>query len=165
MKKTLLAVGLFCGLMVMLAGCKTKIDTQALNSLTSLSQITPADINTRTITFADSVEVNKITGTVKITADFPESGNFFAINNLREWMSEQLGGTYEGSVENGTKMLEHYKNIVLNDFQQNIIPDMPRIKGISCYKDIKFSKIHETGIASITGACSTSNIASLKPSS
>ena len=99
MKKTLLAVGLFCGLMVMLAGCKTKIDTQALNSLTSLSQITPADIDTRTITFADSVEVNKITGTVKITADFPESGNFFAINNIREWMSEQLGGTY-GDAEN-----------------------------------------------------------------
>ncbi|MBQ5993145.1 MAG: DUF3298 domain-containing protein [Bacteroidales bacterium] len=144
MKKTLFAVGLLCGLMLMLAGCKTKIDTQALNSLTSLSQITPADINTRTITFADSVEVNKITGTVKITADFPESGNFFAINNIREWMSEQLGGTYEGSAENGTKMLEHYKNSVLNDFQQNIIPDMPSIKGISCYKDIKFSKIYET---------------------
>ena len=144
MKKTLLAVGILCGLVVMLAGCKTKIDTQALNSLTSLSQITPADINTRTITFSDSVEQNRITGTVKIMADFPETGNFFVVNNIREWMSEQMGGTYEGSVENGAKMLEHYKNSVLADFKQNIIPDMPRIKGISCYKDIKFSKMYET---------------------
>ena len=144
MKKTLFTLGILCGLMLMLAGCKTKIDTQALNSLTSLSQITPADIDTRTITLADSVEKNKITGTVKIEADFPESGNFFVINNIREWMSEQMGGTYEGSVENGAKMFEYYKNGVLNDFQQNVIPDMPRIKDISCYKDIKIKKICET---------------------
>lgn len=144
MKKTLVAVGIFCGLTLMFADCKTKIDTQALNSLTSLSQITPADIKTRTIAFADSVEKNSIPGTVKIEVDFPESGNFFVINNIREWMSEQMGGTYEGSVENGAKMFEHYKSAILEDFQQNVIPDMPRIKGMSCYKDIKFSKMYET---------------------
>ncbi len=144
MKKTLIAVGFFCGLMVMLAGCKTKIDTQALNTLTSLSQITPADIKTRPMSLADSVTIGGITGTIKIETDFPESGNFFVVNNVREWMSEQLGGTYEGSLENGAKMLEHYKNAVLNDFQQNVIPDMPRIKGMSCYKDIKLTKMYET---------------------
>ena len=144
MKKTLVTVGILCGLMVMLAGCKTKIDTQALNSLTSLSQITPADINTRTMSLADSVEQNHITGTVKIEADFPESGNFFVINNIREWMSEQMGGTYDGSVENGAKMFEHYKNAVLKDFQQHIIPDMPPIKGMGCYKDVKINKLCET---------------------
>ena len=144
MKKTLIAVGICCGLMLMLAGCKTKIDTQALNSLTSLSQITPADIKTRTISIADSVEQNNIMGTVKLEADFPESGNFFVINNIREWMSEQMGGTYEGSVENGAKMFEHYKNIILNDFRQNVIPDMPKIKDISCYKDVTIKKLCET---------------------
>lgn len=144
MKKTLIAVGFFCGLMVMLAGCKTKIDTQALNTLTSLSQITPADIKTRPMSLADSVTIGGITGTIKIETDFPESGNFFVVNNVREWMSEQMGGTYEGSLENGAKMLEHYKSSVLNDFQQNVIPDMPRIKGMSCYKDIKLTKMYET---------------------
>lgn len=144
MKKTLLAVGLFCGLTLALAGCKTKIDTQALNTLTSLSQITPADINTRSMSLADSVTVKNVKGTVKIQADFPDSGNFFAINNIREWMSEQLGGTYEGTLEDGAKMLEHYKNVILTDFKQNIIPDMPPIEDMGCYKDIKFTKLHET---------------------
>ena len=69
MKKTLIAVGIFCGLTLMLAGCKTKIDTQALNSLTSLSQITPADIKTRTVSIADSIEQNQVMGTVTIEAD------------------------------------------------------------------------------------------------
>jgi len=144
MKKTLLAAGILCGLTLMLAGCKTKIDTQALNSLTSLSQITPADIQTRTVTIADSVELNKIKGKFTLEVDFPESGNFFVINNVREWMSEQLGGTYEGSVENAAKMFDHYKSAALQDFQQNIIPDMPRVPNVECYKGVKITKMYET---------------------
>ena len=142
MRKNLFAVVLLCALA--LAGCKTKIDTQALNALTSLSQITPADIKTRSLTVADSVEQNHIKGTVKIEADFPESGNFFVINNIREWMSEQMGGTYEGSLENGQKMMEHYKSETLKDFQSSIIPDMPAVEGISCYKEHYFAKSEET---------------------
>ena len=144
MKKTFIAVGILCGLMLTLAGCKTKIDTQALNSLTSLSQITPADIKTKTISVADSVEQKHVMGTVKIEVDFPESGNFFVINNIREWMSEQMGGTFEGGMENGPKMLEHYKNAALKDFRENILPDAPPIKGLSCYKDLKINKLYET---------------------
>ena len=60
MKKNLFAVGILCGLALMLAGCKTKIDTQALNTLTSLSQITPADIQVRKMTSSDSVNLNGI---------------------------------------------------------------------------------------------------------
>ena len=144
MKRTLIAVGILCGLVVMMATCKTKIDTQALNALTSLSQITPADIKTRPMALADSVTIGDITGTVKIEADFPESGNFFVINNIREWMSEQMGGTYEGDMENGAKMFDHYKKSTLTDFRENVIPDMPKIKDMACYKDIKFTKLHET---------------------
>ena len=145
MKKTfLLAVGILCALVMMMATCKTKIDTQALNTLTSLSQITPSDIKTRPITIEDSVVLQGIPGTVKIEADFPESGNFFVINNIREWMSEQMGGTYEGDMENAAKLFDHYKKATLTDFQENIIPDMPKIKDMACYKDIKFKKLQET---------------------
>ena len=144
MKKTLIAVGFFCGLTVMLAGCKTKIDTQALNTLTSLSQITPADIKTRPLTIEDSVVLQGAHGTIKIEADFPESGNFFVLNNIREWMSEQMGGTYEGDMENAAKMFDHYKKATLSDFQENIIPDMLDIKDVECYKDMKFKKLQET---------------------
>ena len=144
MKKTLFTVGILCVLALTLASCRTKIDTQALNDLTSLSQITPADIESRSLSLKDSVVVDQIPGRVTIEADFPESGNFFVINNIREWISEQLGGTYEGTMENGTKMLEHYKNAVLLDFKENIIPDMPKFKDIYCYKDLKISKLYET---------------------
>lgn len=144
MKKTFLAVGILCALVVMMATCKTKIDTQALNTLTSLSQITPADIKTRPMKLADSVSVNGAIGTVKIDVDFPESGNFFVINNIREWMSEQMGGTYEGEAENGAQMLEHYKKATLADFKENIIPDMPPVPDIACYKDVKIKKMQET---------------------
>ena len=143
-KRHLVAVGILCGLTLVLAGCKTKIDTHALNSLTSLSQITPADIKTQSVTIEDSVVVNGIPGTVKIEADFPESGNFFVINNIREWMSEQLGGTYEGGAENASRMFDHYKKVILADFQQNIIPDMPKIDGMECHKAMKFEKLRET---------------------
>ena len=144
MKKTLFTAGILCALALTIAGCRTKIDTQALNDLTSLSQITPADVKTRAMSLADSVEVNHVKGTVKIEADFPDAGNFFVINNIREWMSEQLGGTYEGDMDNGAKMLEHYKNAFLTDFRQNIIPDMPPMDGMACYKAIKLTKMHET---------------------
>ena len=142
MRKKLFAVVILCA--IALTGCKTKIDTQALNTLTSLSQITPADVKTRPMSLADSVTVNNVNGLFKIDADFPDSGNFFVINNIREWMSEQLGGTYEGNMEDGAKMLDHYKNVVLTDFKENIIPDMPRIEDMSCYKDVKIKKLYET---------------------
>lgn len=142
MRKKLFAVVILCA--IALTGCKTKIDTQALNTLTSLSQITPADVKTRPMSLADSVTVNNVKGLFKIDADFPDSGNFFVINNIREWMSEQLGGTYEGNMEDGAKMLDHYKNVVLTDFKENIIPDMPQSEDMSCYKDVKIKKLYET---------------------
>ena len=46
MKKSFLAVGILCVLVVAFVTCKTKIDTHALNTLTSLSQIAPAEIKT-----------------------------------------------------------------------------------------------------------------------
>ena len=122
----LVAVAL-CGIVLLLAGCKTKMDSHAFNTITSLSQITPSEIQTHPMTLADSITVNGVKGTVKLDIDFPESGNFFVINNIREWMSEQMGGTYEGRAEDGDRMMTHYKSSILTDFQENIIPDMPPI--------------------------------------
>lgn len=142
MKKTIFTVGILC--VLALAGCRTKIDTQALNALTSLSQITPADVQTKKMSVVDSIELNGVKGTVNITVDFPESGNFFVINNIREWVSEQMGGTYMGNLENASQLFDHYKNSVLQEYKQDIIPDMPKIEGMSCYRDYHFEKTHET---------------------
>lgn len=144
MKKNILVLIAFCGLTILLAGCKTKIDTHALNSLTSLSQITPAEIETTQVEMADSLVLNGVQGTIKISAEFPETGNFFVINNIREWMSEQMGGTYAGDLSSASLLFDHYRKAVLRDFQENIIPDMPKIDGMACYKDMKFKKLNET---------------------
>lgn len=144
MKNNRLVAVALCGIVLLLAGCKTKMDTHAFNTITSLSQITPSEIQTHPMTLADSITVNGVKGTVKLDIDFPESGNFFVINNIREWMSEQMGGTYEGRAEDGDRMMTHYKSSILTDFQENIIPDMPPIPDVSCYKDIKIKKLQET---------------------
>ena len=140
---TKVAVAL-CGIVLLLAGCRTKMDTHAFNTITSLAQITPSEIQTHAMSLTDSVTLKGVTGTVKIEADFPEAGNFFVLNNIREWMSEQMGGTFEGRLEDGDRMMNHYKSAILTDFQENIIPDMPPIPDIACYKDIKIKKLQET---------------------
>lgn len=140
---TKVAVAL-CGIVLLLAGCRTKMDTHALNSITSLAQITPSDIKTTPMSLADSVTINGVQGTVRIEVDFPESGNFFVLNNIREWISEQMGGTFEGRAEDGDRMMNHYKSSILTDFRENIIPDMPSVPDIACYKDIKIKKLQET---------------------
>ncbi len=134
----------FCSIVLLLTGCRTKMDTHALNTITSLAQITPSEIQTQAMSLADSVTLNGVQGTVKIETDFPESGNFFVLNNIREWMSEQMGGTYEGRAEDGDRMMNHYKSSILADFKENIIPDMPPVPDIQCYKDIKIKKLQET---------------------
>ncbi len=141
--KTKVVVAL-CGIVLLLVGCKTKMDNHVFNTITSLSQVTPSEIQTHPMSLADSVTIKGVTGTVKIEADFPEAGNFFVLNNIREWMSEQMGGTYEGRAEDGNRMMNHYKSSILADFQENIIPDMPPIPDIACYKDIKIKKLQET---------------------
>lgn len=135
---------MLCGLAALLVGCKTRFDSRVLDGMTSLTQITPVDVGTKTVSVSDSVVMNGITATVKMEADYPESGNFFVINSIREWMSEQLGGTYAGNYDNPQEMFDFYKKETLTDYRQNIIPDMPPIEGISAYKDVKFSKMYET---------------------
>ena len=142
MKKTLIVVVILCSLI--LAGCRTKFDNSALDTLTSLSQITPAEIGVEQIAVADSIAINGKSGVVKITADFPESGNFFVVNNIREWISEQMGGSYTGNIDNGQKMLEHYRSMTMADFKENIIPDLPDLEDMYAIKDLKFSKLYET---------------------
>ncbi len=144
MKKNIFVVAAVCALTLLLTGCKTKPDTRVLDSLTSLSQITPAEIGVSQLSTADSVSVNGTSVVVKISADFPESGNFFAVNNIREWMSEQMGGTFAGNVENGQKMMEHYRDMFMADFKENVLPDLPPIEDMAVYKNLKFQKTYET---------------------
>lgn len=144
MKKIVVFIGLTLCALCFFFGCRTKIDAKALNSLTSLTQITPAEIKTQKINIKDSVNINDVAAVVDVEAEFPKSGNFFVINNIREWMSEQLGGSYESDVDNGSKMFDFYVSSFMNDYKENVVPDLPKIEDMMCYKHIKFSKLCET---------------------
>lgn len=44
----------------------------------------------------------------KLTAAYPTDNSSAVTQNIREWMNEQLGGTYTGSLDDGKKLLEYY---------------------------------------------------------
>lgn len=53
-------------------------------------------------------EENKSSIGCKIYADYPTNGSPYLVQNIREWISESLGGDYTGDLADGKKMLEHY---------------------------------------------------------
>lgn len=144
MKKIFSISCVILGLTILILGCRTRIDSKALSSITSLAQITPADIKTQSISVYDSTAVNGVSGVVKIEVDFPRDGNFFVMNNIREWMSEQLGGSYESNLDNGNKMIDFYASSFMKDMKENVIPDLPKIDDMNCYKSVKITKLYET---------------------
>ena len=44
----------------------------------------------------------------KVAAAYPTDNSSAVAQNIREWMNEQLGGTYAGSLDDGKKLLEYY---------------------------------------------------------
>lgn len=48
------------------------------------------------------------TNGVKIVAQYPSNPNCPINTAIQQWMSEMLGGTYEGAMDNGKNMLEYY---------------------------------------------------------
>jgi len=46
--------------------------------------------------------------TSQLTIEYPVSGNEILIQNLREWINEQLGGTYEGDLNNPEALFNYY---------------------------------------------------------
>ncbi|MBO4489675.1 MAG: DUF3298 domain-containing protein [Bacteroidales bacterium] len=134
---------LFC-----LVSCRQHVETNALNNLTSLSQIISEEVQTDSIVIVDSMRQYGIMAKVSVKADFPMEGNFLLLNSIREWMSEQLGGTFEGTPENGKAMLTHYAQQrlqELNDFSKDFGAEDSSFVGNMVFDtDILFEKIYET---------------------
>lgn len=59
-------------------------------------------------TSATPWEENKSTIGCKIYADYPTNGSPYLVQNIREWISESLGGDYTGDLTDGKKVIEHY---------------------------------------------------------
>ncbi len=104
-----------CLLGLCVCSCKHNLDTNKFDNITSLAQITTGDIQTDSIVIMDSMRQYGIMSKVKVEAEFPVGGNFFLVNSIREWMTEELGGTFTGTPDNGKAMLTHYAQQVLKD--------------------------------------------------
>lgn len=130
------------------SSCKQNTDSNALSNITSLSQIIGEEVKTDSIVIIDSMRQYGIMAKVNIKADFPTDGNFLAVNSIREWMSEQMGGTFAGTPENGKAMLTHYAQQALqdlNDCSKDFgTEDSAFIEGMVFDTDIQIEKIHET---------------------
>jgi len=107
-------IAILSAVVLFFSGCKPKDLTS------SLQKVAPSPVKTVSLSFSDSVVVNKLGSGVRISADFPVSGNILVVNSIREWISENLGGTYSGDMANGQSMLQYYTKGINKDFQKEM---------------------------------------------
>lgn len=55
-------------------------------------------------------QLSKSEGKNSIKVDFPKCSNTVLQQNILEWINEQLGGTYEGDLNDNDAMFNHYAN-------------------------------------------------------
>lgn len=51
-----------------------------------------------------------------ITVKYPTDGDPILVNNIREWINEELGGTYKGSLDDTSAMMSHYTSKLKDEF-------------------------------------------------
>lgn len=114
-------------MVVMLSSCRTKAQD---NTIT----ITP-------VTVADSAESDGIEATVKVSAEFPTKGNAILINSIQEWMSETMGGSFFGQVNEGYSMLTYYAHKKMDSFNEFKSPDEKDT--VICEWKANFTRLYE----------------------
>ena len=69
----------------------------------------------------DSITYKKATPpfNYSVTADFPVNGNAALVRNIREWISESLGGTYQGELADTNALFSYYAEKYLNEQTEN----------------------------------------------
>ena len=135
MYKRVLQPIVFVFLMAVVYGCNQKTQT----SLPSPSQNDSASVTVNEQ--EDAQKDGKLTykqveqskkdksGEYKIIVDFPTSGNPILVNAIREYISESLGisyagelennmqGSYDGDLSNGQKMIDYYFDLKYKEFK------------------------------------------------
>lgn len=134
MKK--ICLGVFCLTMVLLlASCQKK------HMATSMKGLADKNLETTVIRCADSLIKKDYSIRVSITAEFPKNSKDALSASVQEWISEQLGSTYQGSFAKGKSMLKYYvdKQMKVLDAWENGMP------GEITY-DVRIRKIYETDL-------------------
>lgn len=85
--------------------------------------------------------VKEKTDTCDFVVDYPTKGNPVLLQNLQEWISEQFGGTYRGSYDQGDSLLAYYGRIAL-DTMYHYSKDVD--KGMALINTMDIRKIYET---------------------
>ena len=80
----------------------------------------------------------------KLSIDYPaENGNALS-QNIREWINEQLGGTYNGDLNDGKKLTEYYGKARAEQIRKDIAElGENTAMGQSCYY-VQLKKLFET---------------------
>ena len=82
-------------------------DTLAVDSDTvAMEQPAVEDTNISTTTFANEVKGKE--ESTKLSVEYPVSGPDILLQNIREWISESLGGKYNGDLADGKALFDHY---------------------------------------------------------
>ena len=100
------------------------------------------EVITDSINYADSISNNGLHAIVSVSADFPVKCDSILKKNIEEWMSEQLGGSYSGNINNGDSLIKYYSENQLNYYKGFSSEDASFIS--QCYWLCQFKKVYET---------------------
>ncbi|MCD8317974.1 MAG: DUF3298 domain-containing protein, partial [Paraprevotella sp.] len=65
-------------------------------------------------------ETKSTTEGCKISATYPTDTTTALTRNIREWINEELGGTYAGDLNEGPKMIEYYGKAHADQIKRDI---------------------------------------------
>lgn len=81
----------------------------------------------------------------KLTANFPTDSTTAVARNIREWINEELGGSYAGDMLDGQGMMEYYGQKQAEEFKRDLEEiGQNTAMGSSAYY-AQFKKVFETG--------------------
>ncbi len=81
----------------------------------------------------------------KLVAAYPSDSSGAAAQNIREWINEQLGGTYAGSLDDGKKLLEYYGTERADQVKREIAEIGKNTALDSSVYYVQFKRAFETG--------------------
>jgi hypothetical protein len=117
----------------------------------------PSAFTTTPKSFDDSISTGGLKLKQSYKADFPTGGNPILVKNVREWINEELGGSYEGKLDDAEAMFKFYaeaetqRDIELgggsdadDSTDMNQTDSANLALSFECYRSCDFKKVFES---------------------
>ncbi len=104
------------------------------------SQQKGSEFATDSVTFEQTEKSHE----VKIYADYPTAGNTILTGAIAEYVSEAMGGTYEGNLGNGDSLVAHYGNDIAKRLKEEY-EDVESSSNAPYAYSMEIRKENETG--------------------